>query len=56
MRNVEIGSTLSVVEVTPHSLTMKGMALLGSELAIVEFTTVFMAVHRINHFFFCEGS
>lgn len=51
-----MGSTFSVAEVTPHSLIIKGMALLGSELAIVEFITVLMVVKRTKPFFLCNGN
>lgn len=53
MRNMEMGNTFSVVEAIPHSLAMYGIALLGSELAMVEFMTVVMAVIKMNSFFFC---
>jgi len=54
IRNVEIGSTFSVADVTPHSFMIKGMALLGSELAIVEFITVVMVVNRMKAFLLCN--
>lgn len=53
IRNVEIGNTFSVVEVIPHSLMKYGMALLGSELAMVELMTVVIVVIKMNSFFFC---
>lgn len=48
-----MGKTFSVVEEMPHSLEKYGVALLGSELAIVEFMTVVMVVITINAFLFC---
>lgn len=50
IRKVEMGNTFSVVEPTPHSFAMNGTALLGKELAIVEFITVVIVVNRIYAF------
>lgn len=48
-----MGNTFSAVEVMPHSPVKYGVALLGSELAMVEFMTVATAVVKTNSFFFC---
>lgn len=51
IKNVEMGNTFSVDELTPHSFAIYGIALLGKELAIVELITVVMVVNKMNDFF-----
>lgn len=53
---MEIGNTFSVSEVMFHSLVKYGVALLGSELPIVELMTVVMVVNTTNPFFLCNSN
>lgn len=46
-----MGKVLCIWEVTPHSLVRYGMALLGSALPMVEFTTITILVKTIKAFF-----
>lgn len=55
MRNMEMGRTCCVSDVTCHSAVKYGMALLGSALAIVEFRTVVIVVKEIQAFFLYIG-
>lgn len=46
-----MGKTFSVSDVTCHSAVKYGMALLGSELPMVEFMTVVIVVKTMKPFF-----
>lgn len=54
IRYVEMGKTFCSCSSMPHSVMMKGIAILGSELPMVLLTTSIMVVITSGIFFDCS--